>query len=136
MFTPQVRGRSSVTSVEPPSHRRETCCDTLSYTQERSLSNATSAITPVAGETPWLDIYARTQVNSTWCEGPLAQTDLLIPLFDSTATASVVGLHRNGHFLCSSAEISPLVFFLIKPKMFCKAQHNLTFQFLITGNCS
>lgn len=58
----QARGRSSVTSAEPPSLRRGTCCDTLSYTQERSLSNATSAITPVAVETPWPDTYARTQV--------------------------------------------------------------------------
>lgn len=59
----QARGRSSVTSVEPPSLRRGTCCDTLSYTQERSLSNATSATTPVAVETPWPDTYARTQVE-------------------------------------------------------------------------
>lgn len=45
----QVTGRSSATSVVSHSPRRETCCDTSSYTQAKNPSNAPSVAMPAGG---------------------------------------------------------------------------------------
>lgn len=66
---PQESGRSTATSAEPPSPRRETSCATSSCTLARSPSNVPSATTPAAGGTRSPATCGRTPVGDRGWEG-------------------------------------------------------------------
>lgn len=66
---PQENGRSTATSAEPPSPRRETSCATSSCTPARSPSNVPSATMPAAGGTRSPATCGRTPVGGRGWEG-------------------------------------------------------------------
>lgn len=85
-----MRGRSSVISVELPSPRRGTCCATSSCIRERSLSNVLFATMLVAGEMPWLDIYAHMQVSE--CVLSVIQQYLIVDIFFKNVLIQLLNL--------------------------------------------
>lgn len=97
----QVKGRSTATSVVPPSPRRGTCCATSSCTRGRSLSNVPSVTMLAAGVTRSPATSVHTRVSDLFGGkggvGPQYPREIELSDFSCVQGATCLSLRRPEH---------------------------------------